>query len=170
MKILFLDIDGVLNSHEWEQKRPSKEQALLLFPGNTTDEKYALRYFDPEAVKRLNRIIKETKAAVVISSSWRTDWSLVKLNFFLQYHGFEFFAIGTTPCGVENRIPNLYAVPTRGDEVNAWLGAALQFQIEHYVIVDDGKIDGHRPTNVLQTDPIVGLTDNDAYDLIQRLS
>ena len=50
MKIIFLDIDGVLNNY------------------NTLGEG---ANWEPDLVKILNRIIKETKAKIVLSSTWR---------------------------------------------------------------------------------------------------
>lgn len=55
MKILFLDIDGVCNSLEYAQR-------------NNMNLWHAT---DPELVKLVKRIIKETKCDVVLSSTWR---------------------------------------------------------------------------------------------------
>ena len=55
--IVFLDIDGVLNTY--------KEQGIRR------------DYVDPVKVQRIKRIIDSTGAKVVISSNWRTDMSAV---------------------------------------------------------------------------------------------
>ena len=54
-KILFLDIDGVVNSDNWYNKTR----------GRSGD-------FDPEAIALLNQL-KDIGAEVVISSSWGED-------------------------------------------------------------------------------------------------
>ncbi len=54
MKVLFLDIDGVCNSAAWVRRGNN--------PWNGTD---------PDAVKLVRRIIKETGCKVVLSSTWR---------------------------------------------------------------------------------------------------
>lgn len=54
MKLVFLDIDGVLNN-------------LTTCRGARCDEDC----FDPELVKRLNRLTEMTGAHLVLSSSWR---------------------------------------------------------------------------------------------------
>lgn len=59
MKVLFLDIDGVLNSDTFYINRPKETKQLP----------YPLSEFDPACVERLNRIFSETKARLVISSS-----------------------------------------------------------------------------------------------------
>ena len=50
MKVIFLDIDGVLNQHRFQ-----KGAALI----------------DPGCVARLNKIISETDARIVVHSAWR---------------------------------------------------------------------------------------------------
>lgn len=60
MKIIFLDIDGVLNTKYW-YKHMDK---------STVKDKYGYA-FDPNAVSNLKRIIDETGANIVISSSWK---------------------------------------------------------------------------------------------------
>lgn len=55
MKVIFLDIDGVLNSEEY---------ALSLGMGGMLG-------IDPDKVRILDRILEATGAKLVISSSWR---------------------------------------------------------------------------------------------------
>ena len=59
-KIIFLDIDGVLNSGRWFAKTGGEPDA----------DGYGVS-FDPAAVDCLGRIISETGAEIVISSSWK---------------------------------------------------------------------------------------------------
>lgn len=55
MKVIFLDVDGVLNSKDWlENNRVMGENNV-----------------NPEKVKLLAEIIKNTNATVVLSSTWR---------------------------------------------------------------------------------------------------
>lgn len=61
MKVVFLDIDGVLNSEEY---------ALSLGKGGMLG-------INPEAVKILDRILEATGAKLVISSSWRGSSDLL---------------------------------------------------------------------------------------------
>ena len=60
MRIVFLDFDGVLNSHAYFNARTEKFEDV----GEAGE-------LDPTAVERLNRIIDATGALVVVSSSWR---------------------------------------------------------------------------------------------------
>lgn len=55
MKIIFLDIDGVLNCSEWLKKQSKKKYCEI----------------NPEKVKLLAKIIAQTNAKIVLVSSWR---------------------------------------------------------------------------------------------------
>jgi len=77
-KVLFLDIDGVLNA--------SYESEPLILP---------------ECARRFNRIIRETGAKVVISSSWRNfvhGGLMIQLGFqtLLRTHGVHCQIVGVT--------------------------------------------------------------------------
>ena len=64
MKVIFLDIDGVLNTHESATtlRESFVERGADLMGFNR---------FDKNCVARVNRITDETGAKIVISSSWR---------------------------------------------------------------------------------------------------
>lgn len=67
MKVIFLDIDGVLNHEEWYKK--PEVIAISKRPGfKGTEKEY---HFDPEAWKWVQKLIDETDAKIVLSSSWR---------------------------------------------------------------------------------------------------
>ncbi len=57
MRVIFLDIDGVLNSH--------RTAAAYREP--------LMRKLDPVSVKLLHRIVSKADAKLVISSTWRLD-------------------------------------------------------------------------------------------------
>jgi len=122
MKIVFLDIDGVLNSEDF--MLPQLEE----LKGKDYDHRDRI---DPKAVARLNEILSRTGAVVVVSSSWRHGTSLAELRGILHDFGFSGRIIDKTPTRVEHR--------ERGQEIDAWLlenglgGTA----IERFVILDD---------------------------------
>jgi hypothetical protein len=71
-KVIFLDIDGVLNSEKWALTYKYGGVSLPEHKGNV--ERYIKdARLDPSAVNLLNELCKETKAKIVISSSWRLD-------------------------------------------------------------------------------------------------
>ena len=59
MKVIFLDIDGVLNSYEYFDKIENLNVQGIE------------REIDVNKIKLLKRAVDETKAKVVLTSSWR---------------------------------------------------------------------------------------------------
>ena len=130
MKILFLDIDGVLNS----------EKSLLSYRAANPKGSLPIQEPEswiPEAVTQLKRIISETGCELVISSCWRT--TLDKLEIAFNYWGLpEWFSI--TP-----ESPSGY----RGEEIDLWIKG--KSTIESFAIVDDVTNDIHQKENLVET-------------------
>ena len=59
MKIIFLDIDGVLNSREYDRNRDYTKQTNI----------------DETRLPYVKQIVDKTGAAIVLSSTWRRHWS-----------------------------------------------------------------------------------------------
>lgn len=99
--ILFLDIDGVLNSIQYAKQ--VKDSSVDLIVG-----------LDPVAVNLLDEIIERTNCDIVISSSMRRIYTIEELKVKLYKAGMLYTTaiIGATP--VFNGLP-------RGYEVQAWL-------------------------------------------------
>jgi len=147
MKVIFLDIDGVLNSIAWQKSRPPKEQKII-----TDALAHWKRSIDRDCVARLNRICRETGASVVISSSWRTMLTAGELMATLIELGFDGDIIGQT----------LALSGSRWQEIEAWLNQASG-RIDSYVILDDDEVlPATRAGCFVRTDYCVGLTDDDA--------
>lgn len=122
MKIIFLDIDGVLaTSPCWNMK---------------TDNKYNAYPFDKKAVKVLNKILKETDAKIVLSSDWKYHYDLKALTvIFLEMNGVSLAPFDITPMHTTNAM-NLEG--GRVGEIKAWLkDNAEKLGVTHWVAVDD---------------------------------
>jgi hypothetical protein len=151
MKIIFLDIDGVLNHENWYKKRQQLKNGL---DQKEWSDHYPFYEFDPESVERLNKIIDQTGALVVVSSTWRHGRRIEDLQEILDRVGFKGKVIDTTPSlnariGLESAG---YTVP-RGCEIDWWLKSKkfqrinwskdkqLEFleksEVQNYVILDD---------------------------------
>lgn len=119
MKVLFLDIDGVLNHFAFLLGRASH-------PAMTNDETSGTEWIDPDCVAHLNAIIARSGAKVVISSSWRYVYGPAAMERILRRRGFIGEVIG------ETQKTNL----TRGEEIAAWLKAAPE-PVDGFAILDD---------------------------------
>lgn len=116
MKVIFLDVDGVLNSDEYFDKIKD-----LNIEG-------IKREIDIEKIKLLKKAIDETGAKVVLSSSWRYTRNGQKLKELLLDYGIY---ADTTPF-LQNE---------RGLEIKQWL---LDNQsVEDFVILDDEIFDSY---------------------------
>ncbi len=106
MNIIFLDIDGVLNSEFFYKKR------------NISDsDPYPYSEISSTAVKYLNEIIKKSdNTKVVISSVWRLGRSIEELQNILNKKGFIGEVLDITPSFHSP----FFSVP-RGCEINDWL-------------------------------------------------
>lgn len=145
--VLFLDIDGVLNSEAWLQRYLDAGQPLPRPP------------LDPLAVARLERIIRETGARIVLSTSWRGH---PELPGWLRSHGCTGEVIGVTPY---------LGIGPRGREITRWLerAQARHEPIGSVCILDDGDDMGDLRPYLVQTDPAVGLQDGDVDRAIALL-
>lgn len=134
MKVIFLDIDGVLN-HEQHYKwlMETNEPTPL-------QEVYPYSEFNPKSCQLLNEIIKETDAKIVVSSSWRLNGEN-RLNSLFKYFG----------------LPRIYSITpclntARGIEIDAWLAAHPE--VDKYVILDDDEdMNEHQLPYFIKTNP-----------------
>jgi hypothetical protein len=113
-RYIFLDIDGVLNTGRNDFLDPERN-------GHP---------FDSEAVSNLGRIVRQTGAEIVISSSWR-HMGFEKLREMWQRWGLPGDISGVTP-GVWGEDKTF---PSRGDEIKAWLDTRPG--PVSYVVLDD---------------------------------
>ncbi len=126
MKIVFLDVDGVLNSER--------------FFTRTQPRRWGLDHLDPVAVERAQRIVAATGARVVISSTWRLVYPLDELREMLAAKGLRAPVLDRTP----ERAGVLADGLVRASEIASWLDAnAARAQrgeadaVERFVILDD---------------------------------
>lgn len=158
MRLIFLDIDGVLNSHPflraWNERLPPGSVALSL--------KDHVDQINPAAVARLNRLIDETGANVVISSTWRKILSFTDLRKVFHRVGLRTELFSTTP--VLNS--------TRGREIARWIEfRRRKMQLESFVILDDDDVDMDRLIGrLVQTKTETGLLDEHVEAAIALLN
>ena len=116
MTIIFLDIDGVLRTHksdlEWSLK------SGLPIPTKVYD-----RQFGQKCVSNINYIISLTGAKIVVSSTWRNNFTIEELGEIFRSRGIFGQIIDKTGIGL-----------TRGEEILQWLDTN---EIIKYVVIDD---------------------------------
>lgn len=166
MKVIFLDMDGVLNSHAFMSERAKAgkwEPTGPLAPAGYDLKKPSnwVNMIDPAAVKRLNTLLKETGAKIVISSSWRhahphPTGRMQKILDLAGMIGGE--VIDETPV----------MVGPRSFEISSWLAANPIAR--KFVILDDGSTAGEGLGKwFVHTELAVGLTDADVKKAINIL-
>lgn len=147
--VIFLDVDGVLNSFE-SQSRGTAPRALLL----------------PDCVKHFNSIIEATEAQIVLSSAWKYyilcgHMTLHGFERLLRSHGVRGDLIGHTCADDE--------ADERGEQIRLWKKANLS-PWHPYVVIDDFDDDiSSRGLNFVQTNGAVGLTEADARRAIELI-
>lgn len=179
MKIIFLDIDGVLNSQNWYEYRYENIDMKLV------SDNYPDYEIDPGAIKQLNRIIAETEAKVVISSTWRHGRTIQELQTLLEKCGFVGEIISITPSLHFNTDVGM-SVP-RGCEIEKWLkdqgfqrinwSISVQQEyldkskVKNYVILDDdGDMQYGQREHFIWTPTKEGLTQEHADKAIAILN
>lgn len=155
MKVIFLDIDGVLNSKNSKTHAPSGCHGL-----------------ESSKLKKIGQIIDKTGAKVVLSSTWKSEINKnikyvtadgkYMLNKF-KYDG-KFILFDKTP-DAETSLQ-------RGKEISAWL--YNHPTVEKFVIIDDIEFNdmGYFGllNNLVLTDGDIGITDEDVNKAIKILS
>ena len=152
-KLIFLDIDGVLDTY--------KSHYML----------------DPVLMDRLGNILGRTGAWIVISSSWRCGNVPDTIEFMTDYDNPR---VGSNPFPFTDRIvgitPILYSIidddidrpATRGEEINAYLKA---HPCDNYVILDDcDEMLGDQRQHLVFVNDEIGLTDNDVEKAVSILN
>lgn len=135
-KIIFLDVDGVLNSQSY----------CLRCKLNDNSE----WEIDEECVKNLKTIVDKTGADIVLSSTWRRmkdDYRLsIRLNMILDKYGLH----------ISDKTPWLHG--NRPEEIKLWLDDYIfkGNEVKSFVILDDDfSIDAYKKygleNNVVKT-------------------
>lgn len=135
MKVIFLDIDGVLNTDP--------------------DVKVTGQDLNPKLVKRLGNLTRTTAAGIVITSSWRHRFDIdeIKRMFKDNDFGGEVPIIGTTDLKEPEE--------SRGEHIKKFMKDHDELKISNYVILDDR----HKETlskkqlkRYVQPDPLRGMS------------
>lgn len=190
IRVLFLDIDGVLNSSKFftaikgQEELPTTDEERQVIrqlmphrdlPGDAKNKmsmRIDLRHLDREAVTRLNTITREPRVRVVVSSVWRHSYTVRGLQILLESRGFVGTILDKTPQGWGER----------GQEIQEWLDGHQQEcgfgytcppfpgSVESVAILDDDSDMGRWLPRLVKTDNKVGLQDADVMQALAFLN
>ena len=157
MNIIFLDVDGVLNSLKY----------LNYYCELTNTKSYnGINYpFDPECLSNLKKIVEATQAKIVVTSTWRKkDSNRMKLLEVLKEYDLDKEVVGWTPVLGTSTVG-----PTRGHEIYAYLTTMLNWP-QNFVILDDANIymDDYLP-HLIKINGYNGLTEENVKEAITKL-
>ena len=139
MRIIFLDLDGVL------------VPARLLCRVTAQRESLA-EALEPRAIALLNDLVARAKAQIVISSSWRELFELAELRTLLEHAGLCGLIVDMTPIGTPAGGARAAA---RGHEIQQWLDQHPA--VSSFVILDDAADMAHLTHRWIRTDIETGL-------------
>lgn len=150
MNIIFLDVDGVLNS----------VNKLIEVYNKTHKPHSGYNYpFDERCLVNLQLLVRETNSKLVITSTWRKDLEgRAKLINELKEYDLDKEVIGYVPVLNTNK----------EEEIKQYL-STLDYQV-NFIILDD-KVDmGSLLPYLVNTNPQVGLTYENVEQGILRLN
>lgn len=145
---IFLDIDGVLNCQNAYRDGHCKYVKL-----NVSSGKDHYQTFCPKSKALLNKLIIETNAKIVISSTWRLSGEDF-MKAVWEAEGMEGEILGITPrFDLTHRGQNVSSA-SRGEEIDWWLKNVMNYRnvfwnkemqdnimqesgVRNYIIIDD---------------------------------
>lgn len=175
-RYLFLDFDGVLNSEGMTQdRRPASPKETDILDAITYQDWFvrkadwsedrmrnyalgAMRGLNGRMVQRLNRLVGDSQARVVVSSNWRHTFNQDGLQFILNYMGFAHEVYGVTPR--MSRKDRFSLAAPRCEQISDWL-QDQKIGRANLVVLDDLNPGSHPRTNGrwVRIHPHQGLTD-----------
>ena len=158
MKVIFLDIDGVLNT-------PSSESRCGEYIG-----------IDDEKVEKLKIIVEKTKAEIVLISTWKKYWRKEEKLKPLQDYSANYLDEKLAKQGLKavdktkDKADGRYL--SRGDGI---LEYVCRNNVENYIILDDCQFDYDGcdlSDKLIKTNQTEGLTDISVYkacEILQKI-
>lgn len=147
MKVIFLDIDGVLNFAKTEARAPGGFIGIA----------------EP-SVKKLRSIVDATGAKLVLTSTWKSEWSInqeectpdgIYLDKKLRRHGMHI--LDKTMDHIDNRGEGIHNWLSRHTHVDTWIVLDddvfpdyEEYDILHHLVQTSFKEGGLQEQHVLQ--------------------
>lgn len=107
MKIIFLDIDGVLNSDIYMASDAYYNEVKAAGCKDHRGYEVVLKahhtHLDPAGIQLVNQLVEKSDATVVLSSTWRIRYSIDEMNTMLRGRGATFWISDVTPAKMSYR-------------------------------------------------------------------
>ena len=154
--ILFLDFDGVINNSDLSQ-----EDDHLLIP-------FDFNQYNPNLVKNIKTIIHEYNFKLVISSTWRKDYSIQEMNYILndvlklECEILDYTTKEFLDKDYKDRIEWTHGEKSidRGLQITKWLSEE-KYDIDFYVVIDDDyDAEFGHTENFFPVSSVTGFDDN----------
>ena len=152
--IIFLDIDGVLNSLKWRESFITKVM-------RKNNEKLEIRLLDPLPIYLLLKLIRKTSSRIVMSSAWRNGKKTYFWRLFYDM-GFRFKLsdfIGETPDLHDKK---------RGYEIQKWI-QDNNYTGKYIILDDDNDFLKGQLEFLIRTNHKYGFSINDYYKALNLL-
>lgn len=141
MKVIFLDVDGVLIT----AKRCRQGFGIV----------------EPSCVAAVNSLIEQTGAAIVLSSCWRIGCNTrIEVCDLLNGWGVKGKVLGSTPHSYDK---------TRGEEIQQWLDENERYPVESFVILDDDSDMGQLMPRLVKSTFTDGFTSAHIAEAVEKL-
>ena len=157
MKLLFLDVDGVLNNATTKAGAPSGCAGI-----------------EDKLVKNLAKIIEQTQAKIILTSDWKIEWEEFDfccsedakyLNRKLKKHGLKILS-----KTYDEHVYDCF-FEDRGKGIHKFMDKVKE--LEAYVVIDDHcffDFDEDIKKHLVLTDYNVGLTEKDVEKAVKILN
>lgn len=150
--IILLDIDGVLvTTPSWKPSEISSDGFLS---------------FNERAAKNLARLVDETNAAIVLTTTHRINYSIEQWKTLLHTRG-----INPASISKINNIEQLAAMPDRATEIKNWIDNNLD--VNSFVVIDDDTSINRLPEFIKRkcviTKSMIGLDDEATVQALRIL-
>lgn len=144
IKLIFLDIDGVLNNESTRARAPNSAVGINM-----------------GMVSIFKRIIEETDAKIVLSSAWRLYPKIHDYLWGCLGQDIKERCVGMTPSSWSDY---------RGREIKQWLESNKNIEIDSFIILDDCNDMEPFSDRLIQTSWQTGITTEHADKAIEMLN
>ncbi|MBL7866533.1 MAG: hypothetical protein JNM71_00795 [Flavobacterium lindanitolerans] len=148
--LILLDIDGVMVPANSWRKPEFLDDGFPVFSNGAT--------------KALQKLISETSANILLTTSHKSKYSINKWREIFLLRGIDVQSIDVLP---ENTLGL-----NRREEIMKWID--IQKVHSHYIIIDDDKslnaLPGFVKANLLQTSGSIGLTEYQVEEVLEKIS